>query len=82
MPDCTDCAKAATRRWYAGYSLTCLSCCARLVMHQRPNKRAAAVMLEAIGRQKGAPGRAEVLAEVKRLIDSNGGASERIAEHG
>jgi hypothetical protein len=43
------------------YRLTCLQCCARLVLSTQPDKRQANVMLAAIARQPGAPGRAEVL---------------------
>jgi len=46
----------------------CLGCCTRLVLSAHPNKAQAAVMLAAIGRLPGAPGRAEILASVAQAL--------------
>ena len=62
---CKPCAAAANKPVSAVYDLTCVDCCARLVLSARPSKPNASAMLAAIARFKGAPTRAEVLEKIK-----------------
>lgn len=67
QPVCPACTKRAGR--YGGeYQMNCLVCCATLVLSTRPNRAAAASMLEVTTRH-GRQSRADVLAEVKRLME-------------
>lgn len=50
------------------YHLYCVGCCTRLVLSTHPNKRHAAVMLAAIDRFPGNPGRAVVLESVRQAL--------------
>jgi hypothetical protein len=54
--------------------MSCLVCCATLVLSTKPNRQAAASMLECITR-KNWQTRADVLAEVKRLMEINNESS-------
>jgi hypothetical protein len=47
------------------YTLTCLQCCARLVLSAHPLRAQAAGLLAAIARVPGAPGRAAILEAVR-----------------
>lgn len=48
--------------------MQCLECCTRLVLSAYPDKRQAAVMLAAIERFRGSPGRAQVLESVAQSL--------------
>lgn len=65
---CESCAQTSSGA-LGLYSLTCLECCTRLVMSTHPDKRQAAVMLAAIERMPGNPGRAQVLESVARCLE-------------
>lgn len=58
---CPCCAKVSGL-----YDLTCLACCARLVLSARPSRLQQEVMLAAIERQRDAPKRAAILAVVEK----------------
>lgn len=48
------------------YDLTCIGCCARLVVSARPWKDRQEAMLAVISRFEGAPSREDVINEIKR----------------
>lgn len=60
--NCPDCTKLGPT-----YTLTCLGCCARLVLSTHPSKERAAGMLAAIARIPGTPGRAAILECVRQI---------------
>lgn len=60
------------------YDLTCLDCCARLVLSARPDKAKAGAMLAVIERMPGSPARAEVLEAVSSVVRlDDGGKKQR-----
>lgn len=61
---CDTCTKPHT------YRLTCIDCCARLVLSARPSKEHAVAMLEAVGRHIGSPPRDKILARVRELMEA------------
>ena len=65
---CPACEAARTKPHSGAYHFGCLHCCARLVISAHPSKRQASVMLAAIERFRGAPGRAEILECVRRCL--------------
>ena len=62
---CKTCAIQASAAHSGRYDMTCLACCTRLVMSTHPDKRQASIMLAAVERQSGNPGRDAVLACVR-----------------
>lgn len=66
---CPHCQSYAEQPHYGGYQATCVQCCARLVMSAYPSKLHAMAMLAAIARFRDAPGRDEILACVRRLME-------------
>jgi hypothetical protein len=65
---CNPCQISAERPHTGAFNLKCLACCTRLVLSTHPDKRQAAVMLAAIERQPGNPGRDQVLAAVRKAL--------------
>ena len=49
--------------------MTCVRCCAALVLSAHPSKPQAEAMLSAIARHPESPGRASVLACVRQLLE-------------
>lgn len=47
---CPDCETAATRRWHGTYRMSCIQCCARLVLSARPCRESGRKQLAAIER--------------------------------
>jgi|GEM_PF-4528635 len=47
--------------------MTCVQCCARLLVSARPLRRAQQAMLAAIARHQGAPSKAAILQAIKSL---------------
>ena len=50
------------------YQMTCVKCCARLVLSAHPSKPHAAGMLAAIARHKDAPARVDILESVNQML--------------
>ncbi len=65
---CTECATAKAQSQSGVYRLSCLGCCTRLVLSARPDRKQAAMLLEAIRRAKGNPGREQVLESVRQHL--------------
>lgn len=68
---CPDCTKSAASRGYGVYTLTCVKCCARLVVSARPIKAHQEAMLIVIGKVQGAPSRQKVLECIKETYSQN-----------
>ena len=66
---CEACQASTSTAYTTGglYRFTCLQCCARLVLSAHPSKAQASAMLAAIARCPGSPGRAAILACVRRI---------------
>lgn len=64
---CAACESSKERPMSGAYQLTCLHCCARLVLSTQPDRLQASVMLAAIARQPGDPDRADILALVRAM---------------
>lgn len=63
---CKHCESSKKQPLHGVYDLkSCLTCCARLVLSARPEKRFQEAMLAAIAMQKGAPNRAQILEHIK-----------------
>lgn len=58
---CKECTKAAASKHHGVYQMTCLMCCARLVVSARFSKMHQEAMLAVIARTHGAPSRQQVL---------------------
>lgn len=55
---CPHCEAAKAQRWYGGYNMACLSCCARLVLSARPVRKYQEGMLSCVSmRGNGRPER-------------------------
>ena len=65
MTDCNECAKAKNNRLHGIYQVSCVGCCARLVISARPDKRQQLAILDFIARHEEAPSRADILECVK-----------------
>lgn len=68
---CEECQKAEASRHHGVYLLTCVQCCARLVVSARPNKAHQEAMLIVIARTHGAPSRQRVLDCIKEAYSNN-----------
>lgn len=66
---CPHCQSYEQRPHYGGYQLRCLECCARLVLSAHPSKLHAMAMLAAIARFRDSPGREEILACVRQMME-------------
>jgi hypothetical protein len=62
---CPACTETQAKPLCGSYQMTCMDCCTRLVLSAHPDKKQAAVMLAAIARFPGAPGRGAVLESVR-----------------
>lgn len=51
------------------FNLSCMSCCAALVLSTYPSKQRAESMLAAIARHRDAPPRAEILESVRQSLE-------------
>lgn len=58
---CEQCKQAKTNKWWGGYQMQCVQCCARLVASARPSRPHQEAMLAAIARFPNAPTREAVL---------------------
>lgn len=65
---CSACMRSEKRPACGAYRLQCMACCTRLVLSAYPSKTQAAVMLEAIARFPGNPGREQVLECVRQEL--------------
>jgi len=69
--DCNPCKQRQQSKRLGGqYALSCLSCCADLVISTRPDKKKAAAMLDVIERF-GKFGRAQVLEFVRQSVEKH-----------
>jgi len=68
---CSNCAMAATRAVWGGYSMNCVACCARLVRSARPLRHAQEAFLLLLARQPGRPSKAQVIEQLK-VMDNQG----------
>lgn len=69
---CKDCTKAADNRLHSIYTLTCVSCCARLVVSARPmGKSHQEAMLIVIGKVQDSPRRQQILDCIKETYSQN-----------
>ena len=50
------------------YDLSCLDCCARLVMSAYPDRPLARALMASVERHKGAPAKADVVEAIKAII--------------
>lgn len=65
--ECMNCIRSAQSRIWAGYSMTCARCCARLVRNARPLRHAQEAHFVVIARRPGRPDKAAVINEIKRM---------------
>ena len=72
---CPSCKKHSMNALSGAYHFGCLDCCTRLVLSTRPNKAAAAGMLEAIARYPQNPGRERILESVRQALTKHPSAS-------
>lgn len=68
---CPHCESSKQQRFYGGYQVRCLPCCARLVLSTHPNKVHAMAMLAVIARYRDSPGREEILACVRQMMEKH-----------
>lgn len=58
--------------------MTCVACCARLLVSARPLKHAQQAMLAAIARHQGAPSKASILQAIKHQDEQARGPRETV----
>ena len=69
---CPDCAKAEASRFSGTCTLTCVKCCARLVVSARPmGKSHQEAMLIVIGKVQDSPRRQQILDCIKETYSQN-----------
>lgn len=64
---CSNCAMAATRAVWGGYSMNCVQCCARLMRSARPMRHLQEGILGLLARVPGRPSKEDVIAELKAM---------------
>lgn len=66
--ECEQCVAAQSNPTWGGYRMTCLACCARLVLSAHPDRMQAEALLAACTMRPGRPERKAILTLVKAKL--------------